>query len=91
MTPTHKNRLNRRSLLKGAAASTVGILAAPMVARAESKSIKIGMTTILSGRVAQLAGLRLRDRWAGWNREPFTTDSRSHVSVWEKPLQHPDA
>jgi SAM-dependent methyltransferase len=35
--------------------------------------------------MAQLAGLRLRDRWAGWNREPFTTDSRSHVSVWEKP------
>ena len=35
--------------------------------------------------MAQLAGLRLRDRWSGWNREPFTTDSRSHVSVWEKP------
>lgn len=35
--------------------------------------------------MAQLAGLRLRDRWAGWNREPFTTDSRSHVSVWQKP------
>ena len=35
--------------------------------------------------MAQLAGLRLHDRWAGWNREPFTTDSRSHVSVWEKP------
>jgi len=35
--------------------------------------------------MAQLAGLKLRDRWAGWNREPFTTDSRSHVSVWEKP------
>jgi SAM-dependent methyltransferase len=35
--------------------------------------------------MAQLAGLRLRDRWAGWKREPFTTDSRSHVSVWEKP------
>ena len=44
---------NRRGLLKGAAASTVG-LAAPMVVRAESKSIKIGMPTILSGRVAQL-------------------------------------
>jgi hypothetical protein len=41
--------------------------------------------------MARLAGLRLRDRWAGWNREPFTTDSRSHVSVWEKPVQHPDA
>ncbi len=35
--------------------------------------------------MAQLAGLRLRDRWADWNREPFTTDSRSHISVWEKP------
>jgi SAM-dependent methyltransferase len=35
--------------------------------------------------MAQLAGLRLRDRWAGWGREPFTSDSRKHVSVWEKP------
>lgn len=35
--------------------------------------------------MARLAGLSLRDRWAGWSREPFTTDSRSHVSVWEKP------
>jgi SAM-dependent methyltransferase len=35
--------------------------------------------------MAQIAGLRRRDRWAGWNREPFTTDSPSHVSVWEKP------
>jgi SAM-dependent methyltransferase len=35
--------------------------------------------------MAQLAGLRLRDRWANWHREPFSTDSRSHVSVWERP------
>ena len=35
--------------------------------------------------MAQLAGLRLRERWAGWNREPFTSDSRQHVAVWEKP------
>jgi SAM-dependent methyltransferase len=35
--------------------------------------------------MAQLAGLTLRDRWAGWNREPFTSDSTKHVSVWEKP------
>jgi SAM-dependent methyltransferase len=34
--------------------------------------------------MAHLAGLGLRDRWADWNREPFTTDSRSHVSVWQK-------
>src|SRR5688572_9380551 len=33
--------------------------------------------------MAELAGMRLRDRWSGWNREPFTSDSREHVSVWE--------
>jgi SAM-dependent methyltransferase len=36
--------------------------------------------------MAQLAGMRLRDRWAGWKREPFTNESRQHVSVWEKPV-----
>ena len=36
--------------------------------------------------MAQLAGLRLRDRWEGWGREPFTGESRQHVSVWEKPV-----
>jgi SAM-dependent methyltransferase len=35
--------------------------------------------------MAQLAGLRLRERWDGWTREPFTSDSRQHVSIWEKP------
>ncbi len=35
--------------------------------------------------MARLAGLRLRERWGGWAREPFTGDSRGHVSVWEKP------
>jgi hypothetical protein len=35
--------------------------------------------------MAELAGLRLRERWAGWRREPLTAESRSHVSVWEKP------
>jgi SAM-dependent methyltransferase len=35
--------------------------------------------------MAELAGLRLRERWSGWGREPFTSDSRQHVSVWEKP------
>src|ERR687895_1968948 len=30
--------------------------------------------------MAELAGLQLRERWAGWKREPFTNDSLSHVS-----------
>lgn len=32
--------------------------------------------------MARLAGLRLHDRWGGWQREPFTADSRLHVSVY---------
>jgi SAM-dependent methyltransferase len=35
--------------------------------------------------MARIAGLRLRERWAGWTREPFTHDSSEHVSIWEKP------
>ena len=33
--------------------------------------------------MAQLAGLRLRERWGGWHREPFTDASVWHVSVYE--------
>jgi SAM-dependent methyltransferase len=35
--------------------------------------------------MARLAGLRLRERWSDWTREPFTSASTKHVSVWEKP------
>lgn len=35
--------------------------------------------------MARLAGLRLRERWEDWDRTPFTSESRRHVSVWEKP------
>jgi SAM-dependent methyltransferase len=34
--------------------------------------------------MAKLAGLELRERWADWNESPFTADSTSHVSVWQK-------
>lgn len=34
--------------------------------------------------MARLAGMALRHRWAGWDRSPFTGESTSHVSVWEK-------
>jgi len=33
--------------------------------------------------MARLAGLRLRERWGGWHREPFTASSGKHVSVYE--------
>jgi SAM-dependent methyltransferase len=34
--------------------------------------------------MAQLAGMELRARWAGWKREPFTGESRMHISIWAK-------
>ena len=34
--------------------------------------------------MAEMAGMRLRERWAGWKREPFKAESRQHVSIWEK-------
>jgi SAM-dependent methyltransferase len=37
--------------------------------------------------MAQLAGLVLRERWSDWHRTPFTSESTSHVSVWEKPAE----
>jgi SAM-dependent methyltransferase len=35
--------------------------------------------------MAELAGLRLRDRWSDWDRSTFLSNSRRHVSVWDKP------
>jgi SAM-dependent methyltransferase len=35
--------------------------------------------------MAELGGMRLRERWEGWEREPFTSESRNHVSVWHTP------
>lgn len=35
--------------------------------------------------MARLAGMERRDRWSSWHREPFTHESRTHVSVWQRP------
>ena len=35
--------------------------------------------------MAQLAGMTLRERWGSWKRDPFTSDSRWQIAVWEKP------
>jgi SAM-dependent methyltransferase len=34
--------------------------------------------------MAQLAGLRLRERYSGWDRQPFDSDSRMHISVYQR-------
>lgn len=33
--------------------------------------------------MAQLAGLRLRERWSNWKREPFTSESGKHISIYQ--------
>ena len=35
--------------------------------------------------MARIAGLSLRDRFADWDRSPFTATSGKHISVWQKP------
>ena len=34
--------------------------------------------------MARLAGMTLRERWSDWQRERFTSESRNHISVWQK-------
>jgi SAM-dependent methyltransferase len=41
--------------------------------------------------MARLAGMALLERWGAWKREPFTSDSTKHVSVWEKTMSSPPA
>jgi SAM-dependent methyltransferase len=41
--------------------------------------------------MARLAGMTLRERWGGWKREPFTSESTKHVSVWKKTGPAPSA
>lgn len=36
--------------------------------------------------MAKLAGMTLRERWAGWDRSTFGNESTTHVSVWERPV-----
>jgi hypothetical protein len=47
---------------------------------------RVGHVPLLAGLdlMAQIAGMRRRDRWEDWDRRPVTGDSRQHVSVWEK-------
>jgi len=37
--------------------------------------------------MGRLAGMVRRERWSDWVRSPFTSDSRSHISVWEKAAE----
>jgi hypothetical protein len=37
--------------------------------------------------MARLAGLTLEERWADWDRSPFTGESTKHISVWVRPRE----
>jgi SAM-dependent methyltransferase len=34
--------------------------------------------------MAEIAGMTLAERWADWDRSPFTSESPKHVSVWQR-------
>jgi hypothetical protein len=34
--------------------------------------------------MAQLAGMRLRERWGSWQRERFISESQKHISIYER-------
>jgi len=36
--------------------------------------------------MAKLSGMKLRQRWSGWNRELYTSESRNLIAVWERPV-----
>ncbi len=35
--------------------------------------------------MARMAGMQRVERWSGWKREPFASDSRKLVAMWQKP------
>jgi len=35
--------------------------------------------------MARIAGMTLRTRWQDWHATPFTHESRTHISTWQKP------
>lgn len=37
--------------------------------------------------MARLAGLTLKERWSNWQRDPFTSTSDNHISIWQKPAK----
>jgi SAM-dependent methyltransferase len=39
--------------------------------------------------MARLAGMRLENRWSDWDRSPYTSESRKHISVWQKVSSEP--
>jgi SAM-dependent methyltransferase len=36
--------------------------------------------------MAQIAGLRLSHRWSNWRRDPFTSESGKHISIYSRAI-----
>jgi SAM-dependent methyltransferase len=53
----------------------------------ESRSVSMPFRYVWPAELdlmARIAGMSLAARWSSWHREPFTSESRRHVSVWRK-------
>jgi SAM-dependent methyltransferase len=63
-------------------------MAARLRAKPDGDAIGVTIGDFATTRVEGTFGLAylvFKSRWGGWNREPFTSESRQHVSVWEMP------
>jgi hypothetical protein len=76
MTASHRDPIDQRIDSEHVVLTAGGIRLYPL-------SIRYAWPSELD-LMARLAGLRLRlrERWAGWRREPFGADSTTHVSVY---------
>ncbi|TMD30839.1 MAG: class I SAM-dependent methyltransferase [Chloroflexi bacterium] len=53
--------------------------------RAEPEGLSFDVYDVVTQRFSSQHYVFAEDRWAGWQREPFTSLSRAHVSVYQKP------
>ena len=52
---------------------------APRIRPAASRFVCPGELDLM----ARIAGFRFRERWGGWDKKPFTSDSAIHVSIYQ--------
>jgi SAM-dependent methyltransferase len=56
---------------------------------AEGRSLSVPFRYVWPSELdlmARMAGLHARERWSGWQGEPFTSESTKLVGVWEKAV-----
>lgn len=40
--------------------------------------------------MANLVGMELRERWGSWDKDPYNSDSNSHITTYQRRVAHSD-